>query len=73
MSSTIAAMVDALLSVGLGVVCFLAGRGTWKVSKDPTANAAFLAKWGRLLRIGGVVIILTALVRFAFGPFTGGH
>lgn len=61
----IANMIDVLFAVALGVLCLLIGRGTWKASKDPAANAAFLRKWGRVLRIGGVVIIAAALIRLA--------
>jgi hypothetical protein len=51
--------------VALGVICLLAGRGTWKVSKIRVANANFLRTWGRVLRVGGVVLIIVALIRLA--------
>lgn len=58
-------VIDGVLGVVLGVVCILAGRGSFAVSKNPAAQREFVSKWGRVLIIGGAVIVAAALIRLA--------
>ena len=59
-------MIDAVVEIVIGIALLLVGLGTWKVSKNPAANATFVKKWGLLFKIGGALIIIIAVLRLIF-------
>jgi hypothetical protein len=60
-------MIDGVVELVIGAMLLLVGFGTWKVSKNPTANANFLKKWGLLFKIAGAFIVIVAIVRLVSG------
>jgi hypothetical protein len=51
-------MTSGIGVILLGAFFTLIGCGKASVSKDPVANAAVLAKWGKLFRIIGPILVL---------------
>ena len=56
-------MIDGVVEIIIGMMLLLVGLGTWKVSKNPAANANFVKKWGLLLKIAGALTIIVAVLR----------
>ena len=59
-------MIDGVVEIVIGMVLLFIGLGTWKVSKNPAANANFVNKWGLLFKIAGGLIIIAAVLRLIF-------
>ena len=55
-------MTSGLGVVLIGTLFLLIGFNKARVSKNPEANAAFLARWGRFYRIGGALLVLCGIV-----------
>jgi hypothetical protein len=60
-------MIDGIFLVGVGGWVLLIGLGKVRVSKSPTAGAAWLEKWGLVFKIGGPVLIVIGIVQIAAG------
>ena len=54
-------MFDNLVMVAIGILVTLMGFGKVPVSKDSAKNAEYLQKYGKILRIGGIIVIALSL------------
>ena len=55
-------MFDNLITAALGVLVLLMAYGKIPVSKDAEKNQEYLNKYGRYLRIGGIVLIIIGAI-----------
>lgn len=55
-------MIDGLVMIALGLWATLVGFGKVALSKNPEANAEKLTSYGKLFRIGGILIIVCGIV-----------
>lgn len=53
--------MGSLVSVALGVWALLAGMGRVKVSRDPQANARWLAQYGSFMKGAGIILLLVGV------------
>jgi hypothetical protein len=63
------AMVDNLLMIGFGILVALMGYGKIPVSKDPSKNTEYLDKFGKFLRVGGLILTAFGLLLAIAGFF----
>jgi hypothetical protein len=56
-------VIDGIIFIALGAWVSLVGLGKVRVSKNPEAGAAWLAKWGIVFRIGGPIMIVVGIVK----------
>ena len=54
-------MIDNLLTAAFGILIALMGFGKIPVSKNPVKNQEYLNKYGKLLRVGGIILIVIGL------------
>ncbi len=55
-------MFDTLITIALGLLVLLMGLGKIPVSMNPGKNQEYLNKYGMLLRVGGIVLIVVGLL-----------
>jgi len=55
-TTVMAALLEGLLNVGIGVLMFLIATGKVSASKNPASNEVWRAKWGRLLKVCALVV-----------------
>jgi cell division protein FtsX len=55
-------MLDNLLTAALGILVTLMGFGKIPVSKNTEKNREYLDKYGAILRIGGIMLIVIGLL-----------
>ena len=51
-------MIDNLITIALGILVTLMGFGKVRLSKNEEKNREYLDKYGMILRIGGIVLIV---------------
>ena len=54
-------MIDNIITIALGILVALMGFGKVRVSKDAVKNQEYLDKYGKFLRIGGIILIAVGL------------
>jgi hypothetical protein len=54
-------MANGIGAIAIGALFALIGFGKAKVSSNPEANAAWIAKWGRYFRIVGLGLIAAGI------------
>ena len=57
-------MIDDLIGIALGILVTLMGFGKINVSKDPVKNQEYLARYGIVLRVGGIVLCAVSFLLF---------
>ena len=55
-------MIDNLITIALGILVTLMGFGKILISKDAAKNQEYLNKYGTLLRVGGIFVIVLGIV-----------
>jgi len=55
-------MIDNLITVAIGIVATLMGFGRIPVSKNALKNKEYLEKYGKLIRVCGIILIVTGLL-----------
>ena len=55
-------MFNSLLTIAFGVLAVLASTGKIQLSKDPAKNQEYLAKYGMILRVLGILLIVCGVV-----------
>lgn len=51
-------MIDNVITIALGILVALMGFGKVRLSKNDEKNREYLDKYGMILRIGGIVLIV---------------
>ena len=55
-------MFDSLLTVAFGILLALMGFGKVPVSKNSSKNEEYLKKYGKVLRVGGIILAIIGIV-----------
>jgi multisubunit Na+/H+ antiporter MnhB subunit len=55
-------MIDNLIMVAVGIVATLMGFGKIPVSKNALKNREYLEKYGKLVRVCGILLIVIGVV-----------
>ncbi len=57
-------MISAIAVLTFGIYFTLVGFGRVATSKDAEANARFVAKYGKHLKVAGVIALATGVIGF---------
>ena len=57
-------MINGLIMIAAGIFAILASSGKIQLSKDPDKNSEYLARYGTLIRVLGVVLIVIGAITF---------
>jgi uncharacterized membrane protein YidH (DUF202 family) len=60
-------LMDSLLTAAFGVLAVLASYGKIQLSKDSAKNQEYLGKYGKLLRVLGIILIVAGVALFLAG------
>ena len=60
-------MIDGLITIAFGAFALMASYGKIQLSKNSEKNSEYLAKYGTLLRILGIILIVVGII-MAFVP-----
>jgi hypothetical protein len=62
-----ASIIDGVLSAAAGIYVTLVGFRVFPLTKDKEKQEAVLAKWGKLLKLGGPLIVLWGVYNIVSG------
>lgn len=55
--------IDGIFNIAIGLFCFLVASGNVQVSKDPEKGALWLQKYGKLIKICGVFLLIFGIIQ----------